>query len=96
MRARVCVRARAFWVCVSVRTCVCVCVCACVCVHVCMYTFDSICVFPSLTVSVCMYVSSGKPSRGADELSSFYWKTAVFNSKFSLFTSSRVTKRIWN
>ena len=30
-RASVCASSRAFWVCVSVRTCVCVCVCVCVC-----------------------------------------------------------------
>ena len=33
----------------------------------------------------CMIIGSGRPSRGAEELSSFLWKTAVFNSKFLSF-----------
>ena len=36
MRASVCARACAFWVCVSVRTCVCVCVCVRACVRACV------------------------------------------------------------
>ena len=33
----------------------------------------------------CIQVGSGRPTRGADELSSFRWKIAVFNSKFLPF-----------